>query len=507
MRFYTEERWQEWSHLEAVNYQSRAGRKVYKQKGYLHFDHRFWFPKRSPEIQKIVSSSAEFSKWFFYPFLLRTTKTHRFRYDAEAGKPRRSTKERPICFAAHKDALLYGFSSFCLTKEYEAYIRKHGFADAVLAYRTDLNGNCNIQFAKEVFDYIRNQGECTAIALDISSFFDTLNHETLKSKWLKVIDEQRLPEEDYKLFRTLTRFAHLEFDDLLAHLNIDLKKNKPRSLLEFVPERSHSYFFKTLRMAGAMRINENAGIPQGSPMSAVLSSIYMIDFDQYMYQLSRQMGFLYKRYCDDILLVCPDELADEVKTKAKEQITLHRLKVQDKKEEEIWFRYDSNGKLRALNGKRLRSNPGRLRPDREHYFYRPLQYLGFEFNGQAALIRNSSLCRFYKKMKRRLTKSTKMAYSRNAVGEKVFTQTTLRRYTHLGRRNFLTYVYKCAAPTYTNMEGREKEGMDSPKMRKQVSRHVRKLVFTLYHKNIKRFNKKSARRRSLTLKRVKLPAI
>ena len=41
------------------------------------------------------------------------------------------------------------------------------------------------------------------------------------------------------------------------------------------------------------------GIPQGSPMSAILSNIYMLDFDKYCCELANNFGGIYRRYCDD----------------------------------------------------------------------------------------------------------------------------------------------------------------------------------------------------------------
>jgi len=75
------------------------------------------------------------------------------------------------------------------------------------------------------------------------------------------------------------------------------------------------------------------GIPQGSPMSAVLSNIYMIDFDKRLNQLAIQKGFLYKRYCDDILIVCAQEVSIEVKQVAYEAIEECKLIIQPEKEE------------------------------------------------------------------------------------------------------------------------------------------------------------------------------
>ena len=85
---------------------------------------------------------------------------------------------------------------------------------------------CNIDFAKEVFDYISTQGECVAIALDIKGFFDNLDHQQLKKKWLTVINTNentpfsKLPNDQYKLFNSLSQFAFIEKIDLLNCLSI-----------------------------------------------------------------------------------------------------------------------------------------------------------------------------------------------------------------------------------------------------------------------------------------------
>jgi len=49
------------------------------------------------------------------------------------------------------------------------------------------------------------------------------------------------------------------------------------------------------------RLQEYYGIPQGSALSALLSNIYLVDFDEYMFKLGQTIGFIYRRYCDDIL--------------------------------------------------------------------------------------------------------------------------------------------------------------------------------------------------------------
>jgi len=228
----------------------------------------------------------------------------------------------------------------------------------------------------------------------------------------------------------------------------------------------------------------------------------MIDFDKRLNQLAIQKGFLYKRYCDDILIVCAQEVSIEVKQVAYEAIEECKLIIQPEKEEEIRFGLDFKGRLRAYNAKEIEKKPHKFLPRREHYFYKPLQYLGFEFNGQDSLIRNSSICRFHKKMQRRVSKSVKMAYSDRGLGDKVFTRTTYYRYSHLGKRNFITYAHRCAAEGYKNNKGDTKLGMNSPKIRSQISHHMQLISRSLSRKNRKRYEQKYLRGKGVIFKRI-----
>ncbi len=49
------------------------------------------------------------------------------------------------------------------------------------------------------------------------------------------------------------------------------------------------------------------GIPQGSPISALLSNIYMLEFDVLVKEKIMECKGSYFRYCDDILCIIPNE--------------------------------------------------------------------------------------------------------------------------------------------------------------------------------------------------------
>ena len=106
------------------------------------------------------------------------------------------------------------------------YIKKYEFDHCVTAYRNDLGKKCNIQFAKEIFDIVRtdysNNG-CSALALDIKGYFDNIDHSILKNLWMRLIERDSLPEDQYKIFRSITNYSYVNLKSFLNHFNIEKK--------------------------------------------------------------------------------------------------------------------------------------------------------------------------------------------------------------------------------------------------------------------------------------------
>ncbi len=127
-------------------------------------------------------------------------------------------------------------------------------------------------------------------------------------------------------------------------------------------------------------LSKYVGIPQGTPLSAFLSNLYMLEFDKLVHEkMESNLGGLYRRYSDDIVVVCKPEYAQEIKDfvldiiKNKFYLDINK----DKVDESIFT-----------------ENEGRLICDK------PLRYLGFEFDGKRTLIKATSLSKFYRNMKR-----------------------------------------------------------------------------------------------------------
>jgi len=385
----------------------------------------------------------------------------------DGGKFCRKTKKRPIKLAAHLDAAIYGHYARILAALYEAQVAARGLDSCIIAFRRAGGpGRNNISFAKEAFDFIEKSRPCVAIGLDVEKFFDRLDHATLKTRWCATLGVDRLPADHFNLFRSLTDFAWVDRDRAYKACGISPHNPKPKNRW-----RSRicapGVFREKIREGGLIWDNPeraaNRGIPQGAPISALLSNIYMLDFDTAMKAAVDAYGGLYRRYCDDIIVIAPPHAKDAIEALAAEKIQLLKLSINEAKTTRASF--PPAPKSPAADGQST-------------------QFLGFTFDGVRRLIRASSLTRYYSKMRAGVNlarqtwrKHNRMEWAQGRPLSGMKTRQLFIRYSYLiGRRferrddgherqgeNFLTYAY------------RSSKEMNAPEIKKQVRNHVSKL--------------------------------
>ena len=506
----------------------------FKLKTYPQFDPYYNFPKDKNRLYHLLSDPTmkRMKNHDFTPLVKILQKTPRYKWQEDrnlsiGGNYDLESKIRPISFASHFDTYIYGFFSFALNEAYQDYIHKKGFHEVVLAYRNDLDGKCNIQFAKEAFDQVKTlyskNRESSVIALDIKGYFDHIDHSILKKMWCKVIGETNLPLDQYKVFRSLTKYTYVNYSSFLKHFNIDLKKlekeqkkiykNKKRvpkgfqSLLDLVPSYINGPSFhdkmELLRKRKLITINRNKdrslsknGIPQGSAMSALLSNIYLTEFDRVIFEKGQKEGFIYRRYCDDLLVICKPGQVNDLKNYLMNLINKdYRLTIQNRKTEVIDFKPSPNAQMRSYKRKFIEATETFNPLPNNNENLKNLQYLGFEFNGKNIYIRPGSLSRYFRKMKARIVKSVSMAHSKNSKSDTIFKQQIFSRYSHLGKRNFLSYANNASKKYYTNSAGEKKEGMDSPSIRKQIASHMKILKQEIEKTSEQRAKQKGIKKR------------
>ncbi|WP_367389627.1 reverse transcriptase domain-containing protein [Lewinella sp. LCG006] len=499
---------------EWIEYKKKIISNGYSPKLHYHLDGYFSFEKRHQEIEKIVTdkSNKESKEFSYLPLVKTLSKTPRYKY--QDGAYHLEKKIRPIFLTAHRDKYIYGFYSHLLNRLYQAKIKGTKIFNVPIAYRSDLSGKCNIQFSKEVFDFVRSQKQCSVVLTDISSFFDNIDHKILKRNWERVLGLESLPIDHYKVFKALTQYKYLNLSSFYKKFSINIKKEKPKlgSLLNFIKEdMKFNEKMKILNDFDLIVKNKqlqkecNKGIPQGLSISATLSNIYMWDFDEIIQNYVSQKGGFYRRYCDDVIIVLPNDNFDEILTLLHEEIAKKRGMIMKSSKTEL-------AQFSKVSNKSRFECKTYDCPDleKESYQYiengnKKIQYLGFTFNGRDVLIRESSISRYYRKMSRRVRKTIRMAYSGRSKysSDIIFRKQILERYTHYGSRNFLKYVYDASSKSYLNSKGEEKFGHDSIKMKKQVSRHMEILDKLVQDKNLERYLHKKKKGKKVRLKKWK----
>ena len=411
-----------------------------KERTYLHFDQKTSISK----AKKFVTSPEQVTSHCFYPFIQNTLITPRFKKDKITGERKWEKKQREIMYASHSDTLIYSYYNILLGLNYEKRLAKEEFKDSVIAYRK--LGRSNIDFAQEAFYKISNFGECVVLAFDVSDFFPGLDHQILKESWEFIMnfDDLRKARDHYNVYKSLTRFAYVEKRSLDSLFKVKEKRSEGKKIFRYC---SGKEFREKVRANKLIKVNQEVkGIPQGSPISALLSNIYMYQFDRTVYdRVCKELNGIYRRYSDDILIVCKPDNAYELEEWIKKKINNDfKLVIQDKKTEKFSLENkDHKGILRPIN----------LRTDKRQN----VQYLGFEYDGDHIFIRSSSISRYYRRMKKHIHITVKKARLKGS--EKVFKKKLLVRNSEQARSlltekqrrkfrgNFITYAQRAAFKT------------------------------------------------------------
>lgn len=395
----------------------------FRKRGYLHFDK----PISEEHALNIVTNPHAVATHSFLPFITFNSTTFKVQKDKGTNAINKTIKERPIAYSSHVDSHIYSYYASILNKLYEEELKRSNIASNVLAFRA-LNKS-NIEFAYDAFQEIAKRGDCSAVALDLSKFFDTLDHSFLKSAWCRLLSTDNLPDDHYAVYKAITKFSKVDKNEVYELMGVP--KNNARHTKKIKKQIcSFDDFRNKVRRANLIIPNKaNFGIPQGSPISALLSNIYMLEFDIEMKQYVSSLGGAYFRYCDDMLFIVPTHEKNNVAGEAEKR--LFRLKV-------------------SLNTKKTEIRDFFITP-KKIMCDKPLQYLGFIFDGSNIFLRSSSLSRYSDRMKRgvRLAKATmksknKLRESKGLPKKELFKEKVFARYSHVGKRNFLTYGYRAS---------------------------------------------------------------
>lgn len=373
-------------------------------------------------------------------------------------------KIRPIRYSSHIDSCIYSHYADILGRKYEIQLQYLDLDKEVLAYRKFQDRN-NCTMANEVFTEIQARNhKCFAVAFDISSFFDCIEHKKLYKSYCDILECKTLPLDHLNVFKTLTKYCFVERTELLKYIdyrNIEFYDNpykvKRISKKYFTNANDfrnfrkwYKYFYKdtnhtNFHLNPNLKAHNPHGIPQGLSISGVLSNIYMIPFDIAMREMATKNRAIYRRYCDDIIFICPPNqrvksaIIKAVQNQIKERgesLKIHPIN--------SWDKYSKSQCYDFRDSTKIKQNP--------------LQYLGFYYNGVSVRIRESTLARYMRKSERGITamklnairKLKNMQKNNIPLQEKhkkLYRRKLYERYTHLGKQNFISYA-KSAFETF-----------------------------------------------------------
>ncbi len=501
----------------------------YKSKGYLHITPQIGFGTERKKIIRKITDPDFISRYAFYPLIHTNIYERRYKriangskdrahsYISETGESVKSTKVRPLHYATHFDSLVYGYYASIIQNEYEQKLARNAeLSKCIIAYRRiEIEGEeknkSTIHFAKEVFSEIKERaeqsGSCAVLAFDIKGFFPGLDHSLLKKSWADIIDKTELPIDHYKVYRAVTNFSYILLDDLRVkttkkgrHYGFNEKEladiRNTHGIQSFFESPSA---FRDRIKTGKLRIHKypfrNAegkpiGIPQGLAISATLANIYLKNFDErvFEYIVEKKKGF-YRRYSDDIAIVCSVEDVDEIQQFISEEIQKQKLNISTDKTEQFEYKFVSLGKKspelisikKTINGKVVGA---------------PFVYLGFSFDGRKMLIKSANISKFYRKLihsvKRKAKRAIKIAqndpenkeaaiFRRQLYKEYNTKKTPTRKISNnkkrlekneVGEYRLISIPFKRKLRSnYTSYVNRAAEIMNEPAIQKQIRKH------------------------------------
>lgn len=420
----------------------------FKVRGYRHLD----LPVDESFIAKAMN--PEFVARHSFSPLLHYDKVERpYKKDLATGDRATKRKPRPIAYSSHRDACILSYYAHRLCVALEDRYRADGTTDNVIAYRA--LGLSNIDFAAEAYAFAQARAPVMILAFDVSKFFDTLDHGLLKARLKSVLGVTELSEDWYRVFQNITRFHFIDQEELEAHdvfgPRLREKGRKPIATVKELKDAGIAFHPNPEMAKGNRR-----GIPQGTPISAAVSNAYMVDFDADARRYCDGIGALYRRYSDDILVICKPEDADATEARIMELIEKERLEINPLKTERTPF--------------------GAVPPAQRTT--KAAQYLGFTLGEEGPTIRERTLANQWRKMLRTFWREGKAISKQIAAGESVQVRTKRLQ------KRFAPIQVNDGAKTRTvrNFSSYARRGAEAFGGDQKITQQVRKLERTAQQK-------------------------
>lgn len=458
-----------------------------KFKKYPHIGQPLDKRRDSGWIKKYVKNPKKISQHKFVPLIHRTISQRKYRPLKNSNKNAsgkrirvvKDKKQRDIFFASHLDSIVYGYYSHLLTEAYEKFLKDKPYGSVAVAYRkipltNGKSGNkSNIEFAHEALEFIENSKEraLSIIVADVTSFFDNLDHRLLHSQWKRILQVDDLSNDHYAVYKNLIARRYVNENELFKRFQSKLiverfklndtsqKETKRKSVSKIFNLKNEKvvafcekeeFFNEASDLIRVDKPQNEAvrksrgkdslkGIPQGTPISASLANIYMLDFDERIHNNATKSSknAYYQRYSDDLIIICDrkdeDYFYDLIKLEIEE-----KAKLIIQRDKTCIYRYELDDNSEFKGG--ILEN-GKVNPNKQ------LEYLGFVYDGTKVLVKTAGFSKFYRTMKRSFRRGAYFAKKSHIPSESLFERRLYKRFTHVGSKRRLKWFPDPGSPT------------------------------------------------------------
>lgn len=389
-----------------------------KFKNYSHFD----APISKTNVVNLVTCPKRVAEHTFFPFL-HFEETHQpYRNEKLL---RREPKPRPIRYAARGDSYIYSKYRFELSKLYELELENRQLRNVVSAYRKvafsdgSKKNKSNIDFAKDVFEKIKTFPDSIVVTADISSYFESIDHARLLAKVKYLLSCDELPADWTAVLSNLMNYKYMSYKEVCRLVGFfgpneedgynTQRKEMPKQICKIEKYRELTQMI----LPDGKRLlekNEHAyGIPQGAPLSDLLANLYLLDFDERIHSIVGEMGGMYCRYSDDIILVIPNSKHldfSEIEKLLQENIRMEGEQLKIKPEKCAALRYFLEDEVLTFEPLTQYERQERENKDapfetvKRFRMNNGLEYLGFRFDGQKVYLKDKTLSNLKRKIRR-----------------------------------------------------------------------------------------------------------
>lgn len=401
-------------------------REVYRTKKYLHFDHRV----KIGNAESYVTNPLRIEKHSFLPLIHYVSSFEKNigvknpDYDDRPVKP----KNRDIMYAGHWDNFIYKYYSEKLNDGYNEYLTNVNMNECITAYRNNMPGKSNIDFAAEIINEIVHYEDAYILVGDFTNYFDKIDHFLLKELLKKVLNTNWLDKDWFNVFRSVTKYGYYEKDFLNEVIGSDreLKAQKKKSYFDQISD------FRIFQKKHSTETNEEKyGIPQGTAISAVFANVYALNFDLELKKIADNYQGLYRRYSDDFVLIMPKKSVSNDNEIWKIEKSIRELSSRC----EIIIQEDKTGLYSYKNQKIIKLDDSKIKR---------LDYLGFIFDGRTVKMRGKSPYKFYRKSKQ-LVQLAQSRKEEKSLKHLPYRKSIYGLYTDLGTSsgefgNFISYA-------------------------------------------------------------------